>query len=47
VEEMRVHLAGGRNADGLGWWQKCGWIGLVADMQLDWDATRNVAALGW
>jgi len=52
---MPGHCAGDTNAAALGWLQKCRWIGLVADMrmewagaemQLDWDVTRTTARLG-
>jgi hypothetical protein len=37
----------GRNAAGGGWWKKCGWIWLVAEMQMNWAGGKNAAGLGW
>ena len=36
--KMRLDLVDGRNAGGLGWYQNCSCIGLVAEMQLVWDS---------
>jgi hypothetical protein len=43
---MRVEWIDGGNAAGLGWWKKCGWIWLVAEMSLDWAGGRNADDLG-
>ena len=43
---MRLDWVGGRNVAGFGWWQKCRWIGMVAEMQLVWASTKNAGGMG-
>ena len=35
VTQMQLDWSDGKNAVRLGWWQKCSWDGMVAQMKLD------------